>query len=238
MSSNRPNVFVVRANLVRMLLAAMIAGAAAGCATAPRPTAENPHGGLTSTEQFAARVDSRQDQILLAPHAEGLSAAQARALALLVDRWRDTGGGPIVVQAPSHGGGEAYRSAQAIQQELAGLGVSETLIKLTGYDASTAESAPMIVGFSSYQATGPKCGLDWDSFTKSATNKPNSNFGCAITANIAAMVANPADLAGPRSSDPTDAQRRETVLGKYRAGTITSGAKDDQAGGAVSAAVP
>ena len=126
----------------------------------------------------------------------------------------------------------------AIQDALAGLGVRETAIKLVGYEASTAEGAPMIVSFASYEAKGPKCGLEWDSFTKSATNKPNNNFGCAVTANIAAMVANPADLAVARQTDPADAQRRETVLGKYRAGAVTSGAKDDQAGGSVSTAVP
>ncbi len=230
MSSNRRN----RTN-VRVLLVAVIAACAAACASTPKPTADNPRQGLTSTEQFAAKVDSHQDQILLAPHAEGLSAAQARALTLLVDRWRDTGGGPIVIQAPSHGGGEAYHSAEAIRQELVGLGVHDTLIKVEGYEASTAESAPMIVAFASYQATPPKCGENWDAFTKSATNKPNSNFGCAVTANIAAMVANPADLAGPRSSDPADIQRRESALAKYRAGSVSSSAKDDQANGSVSA---
>ena len=214
----------------------MLAASAAGCASTPKHNPAAPSQGLTSTQQFTAKVDSHQDQVLLAAHADGLSAAQAQALANLVDRWRDTGGGPIVIQAPSHGGGAAYRSAIAIQSELAGLGVREALIKLVGYE-SAAPGAPMVVGFASYEATGPKCGMDWDSFTKSATNKPNSNFGCAVTANIAAMVANPADLAGPRSSDPADAQRRETVLGKYRAGALTSSAKDDQAGGAVSTAV-
>jgi len=233
MSSNRRT-----ATIIKALLAAILMASAAGCATAPKRAPEAPREGLTSTEQFTAKVDSHQDQILLAAHNDGLSVAQARALSDLVDRWRDTGGGPIVVQAPSHGGGEAYRSAMAIQGALVSLGVREPLIKLTGYEASTSEGAPMIVGFASYEATGPKCGLDWDSFTKSATNKPNNNFGCAVTANIAAMVANPADLAGPRSSDPADAQRRETVLGKYRAGAVTSGAKDDQAGGAVSTAIP
>ena len=230
MSSNRLNT-----KIIRVLLVSGLAVSAVACASAPKPTADNPRLGLTSTEQFAAKVDSHQDQILLAPHAEGLSSAQARALNELVDRWRDTGGGPIVIQAPSHGGGEAYHSAQAIQAELAGLGVHETLIKLVGYEASTAEGAPMIVGFASYEAAGPKCGQDWDSFTKSATNKPNNNFGCAITANIAAMVANPADLAGPRAADAADAQRREAVLAKYRTGTATSAAKDDQANGSVSA---
>ena len=125
----------------------------------------------------------------------------------------------------------------AIQDALAGLGVRETLIKLVGYEASTAEGAPMIVGFASFETKPLKCGETWDAFTKSATNKPNNNFGCAITANMAAMVSNPADLAGPRPDDPSDAQRRDTVLGKYRTGGVTSGAKDSAAGGAVSTAV-
>jgi len=233
MSSNRRT-----ATIIKALLAAVLAASAAGCATSPKHSPEAPREGLTSTEQYTAKVDSHQDQILLAAHADGLSVAQARALSDLVDRWRDTGGGPIVIQAPSHGGGEAYHSATAIQDALTSLGVHESLIKLTGYEASTSDGAPMIVGFASYEANSPKCGLDWDSFTKSASNKPNKNFGCAITANMAAMVANPADLAGPRPNDPVDAQRREVVLGKYRNGTVTSGAKDDQAGGAVSTAVP
>lgn len=232
MSSNRRT-----ATIIKALLAAVLAASAAGCAGIPKPKPDAPRLGLTSTEQFPIKVDFHQDQVLLAAHADGLSAAQARALTALVDRWRDTGGGPIVIQAPSHGGGEAYRSAMAIQDALAGLGVRETLIKLVGYEASTAEGAPMIVGFASYEAKGPKCGQDWDSFTKSATNRPNSNFGCAVTANIAAMVANPADLAGPRPDDPSDAQRRDTVLGKYRTGAVTSSAKDGQATGAVSTAV-
>ena len=230
MSSNR-----LRDLIVRVALVSGLAAAAAACASVPSPSAESPRAGLTSTEQFAARVDSHQDQILLAPHAEGLSSAQAKALNELVARWRDTGGGPIVIQSPSHGGGEAYRSAQAIQSELVGLGVRDGLIKVVGYDASTAEGAPMVVSFASYEAAGPRCGQAWDSFTKSASNRPNSNFGCAITANIAAMVANPADLAGPRAADSADAQRREAVLAKYRAGAVTSATKDDQANGSVSA---
>jgi pilus assembly protein CpaD len=233
MSSNRRN-----ATIIRVLLAAVLAASAAGCATTPKRNPDAPREGLLSTEQFAASVDSHQDQVLLAAHADGLSAAQARALTSLVDRWRDTGGGPIVIQAPSHGGGEAYRSAMAIQDALAGLGVRETLIKTVGYEASTTQGAPMIVGFASFEAKGPKCGQNWDAFTRSEKNKPNSNFGCAITANIAAMVANPADLAGPRPNDPSDAQRRDTVLGKYRSGAITSSAKDSSGAGAVSTAVP
>jgi len=232
MSLNRRQDIVLRA-----LLAATFAASVSACASSPPPKDQAAHQGPTPTEQFTATADSHRDQILLAAHAEGLSAAQAAALADLVERWRDSGGGPITVQAPSHGGGESYRSATAIQEALTGLGVRETLVKLTGYEASTAEGAPVIVSFASYEAKALKCGENWDAFTRSEDNKVNSNFGCAITANMAAMVANPADLAVPSAVDPADVQRREVMLGKYRAGTVTSTAKDDQAGGAVSTAI-
>jgi len=231
MSLNRHKDAVLRA-----LLAAILVASVSACATKP-PKEADAHQGPTPTEQFTATAESHRDQILLAAHAEGLSAAQATALADMVDRWRDNGGGPITVQAPSHGGGESYREATAIEDALTGLGVRETLVKLTGYEASTAEGAPVIVSFASYAAKTLKCGQDWDAFTRSEDNKVNSNFGCAVTANMAAMVANPADLAVPSAVDPADVQRREVMLGKYRAGTVTSTAKDDQAGGAVSTAI-
>ena len=48
------------------------------------------------------------------------------------------------------------------------------------------------------------------------------------------MIANPGDLLAPRPTDPSDAARRDTVLGKYRQGETTSASKDDQASGTVS----
>jgi pilus assembly protein CpaD len=214
-----------------------LAGSAAACATKP-PPASGPRAGLTPTEQYAVKVTSAPDQILLAPHAEGLSAAQSAAVAALVDRWRDAGGGPIVIQAPDHGGGQAFHAANAVQAELAALGVHEDRVSLVGYESGDRQGAPIVVGFDRYKAEGPVCGKVWGSFTSTAENRPNSNFGCAMTANIAAIIANPADLAGPRPMDPADAARRETVLGKYRAGSVTSASSDEQAKGTISNAVP
>ena len=49
-------------------------------------------------------------------------------------------------------------------------------------------------------------------------NLPYPNFGCAQQRNLAAQVANPADLLGPRTMEPADAERRDVVLDKYRQG--------------------
>ena len=231
MSSNR------RPAATRVLLVASIAALAAACADAPKAPPQQALATLTPTEQFHIAVTSHPDQILLAPHADGLSAAQMTALSALVDRWRDAGGGPIQIQAPSHGGGEAYRAASLVQAELVAMGVAEDRVTLTGYDAGDKAGAPIVVGFDHYQAKGPDCGRDWDGFTKTLNNGPNSNFGCAVTANVAAMVANPADLAQAQPLAPGDSPRREVVLGKYRQGQVSSTAKDDQSDAAISSVV-
>ena len=56
----------------------------------------------------------------------------------------------------------------------------------------------------------------------------------ATNANIAAMVANPADLVTPRPEAPFDAGRRQVVIDKYRAGQATASVRDAQADGAIS----
>jgi pilus assembly protein CpaD len=220
--------------MIRKLIVIGLAALVCGCMStgADKKLATDPP--LTPTEQFAITVTKGPDDILLAPHADGLSAAQSAAIRALVARWRDADGDLITVKAPQGSDGEVYRSVAAIEAALTDQGVSADQVIVTAYDAGPRPGAPIVVGFERYQAMGPQCGRDWKSFTSSGSNQVNSNFGCATTANIAAMIANPADLLAPRQSDPADAGRRETVLGKYRQGVITSSPKDPQANGAVS----
>lgn len=50
---------------------------------------------------------------------------------------------------------------------------------------------------------------------------------------MAAQVADPRDINGPRTMDASDAGRRATVLDKYRKGEITAAASDDRSRGTV-----
>ena len=61
---------------------------------------------------------------------------------------------------------------------------------------------------------------DWD-------NKIMSDFGCGVNSNLAAMVANPADLAQPRAETPASSTRRSVVLEAYRKGEQTSSKAPD-----------
>jgi pilus assembly protein CpaD len=229
MSSNR------RTPITRTLLALCLAASAAACAsTGDKPAKTAAAQPLTPTERFSITVTPQDDQILLAPHPQALSDAQASALQDLAARWRDAGSGPVRIQTPAHGGEDSYRATALIQDALYSLGVRPDQVQVTNYDPGPRPHPPIVVGFTRYAAKGPQCGRDWSGFTHSANNDVNSNFGCANTANIAAMIANPADLMAPHPSDPADAARRSTVLTKYRQGQTTSTQKDDQANGAIS----
>lgn len=228
MSSNR----IKRA--ARSLLVVGLAAMAAACATSGAGDKTAKQQPLTPTEQFAITVTPHEDQILLAPHAAALSPAQSAALEDLVDRWRDGGDGFMRIQTPQRGDEDVYRATGLIQDALMALGVRPDQVKLTDYDPGPRPNPPIVVGFTHYEAQGPQCGRNWSSFTHSADNGVNNNFGCATTANVAAMVADPHDFLAPRDAGASDGGRRVVVLGKWQAGQITSTPRDPQATGAVS----
>jgi len=223
----------------RLIAASAIAAALAlgACASDPAPGAVAE--ARTPTEQFPIDVVPAPEEIRLAVHAQGLSPTQADATADFVDGWRDAQGGRITIQAPSgvRDPAAVHRTAEGARGFLQAQGVPVELVRIVGYDAHGQADAPLIVGYERLEARGPVCGEAWGGLTHTNSNEPQSNFGCAITANIAAQIADPHDLLRPRRSDPADAQRRGVVLGKYRNGETTAAAIDQQASGVVSKAV-
>jgi len=112
--------------------------------------------------------------------------------------------------------------------------VPEVRVRRVGYAPEAASAAPIVVAYQTYRAMIPRCGLEWENLSTNSQNRPMQNFGCAVSANMAAQIANPADLAAPRTLDPTDAGRRTTVIDKYRQGQGTAGEADRSASGTLS----
>jgi len=183
------------------------------------------------------KVDGRADEIQLAVHATGVSANQDQALSALVSRWLSAQAREIVVSAPLGGDAPAAGAMAAqVRERLVFYGAAPAQVRVVGYDAVGLDQAPLRVGFEIFTAEGPTCGR-WENLTATRKNEAYDNFGCAMAANLAAQIANPEDLIRPRDSTPIDAGRRDTVVGKYRKGEVTSSAKDDQANGAISKAI-
>jgi pilus assembly protein CpaD len=98
-------------------------------------------------------------------------------------------------------------------------GVPASRIMLASYQASPEEvSAPVRVSFVAMRAQTDKCGRWPKDILESSENKHYANFGCSYQNNVAAQIANPADLLGPRKQSPIDADNRAVVIGDYQAG--------------------
>lgn len=216
------------------LLAPLFAGAAlAACAAGddkgPAQTAATP------TQQYVLEARERPDELNLAPHPGGLSPAQRDALVAFAGRWSDAGAGPVIIRSPSGGdAGSAEATAAGARALLLSMGVPADRLQRVSYRPDGPAGGPVIVGFAAYEATIPRCGRDWENLTNSTSNKPGKNFGCAVTANMAAQIAVPADIVHPEPMDPADAQRRAYVFDQYRQGKATSTVQDSQAKGSTS----
>ena len=221
-----------RARAIAPILACAALGACASGADIPD---KHP---LTPTQQFKISVEETPDRLAITPHADGLSSAQRVALIGFVSRWREaTSAGDIAVQVPDPGDKAANeRTASETMNALQALGVPSQQVRIGDYTAPAGQER-ILASYSSLQAKGPDCSRHWGNVTATASNRASDHFGCATTANLAALIADPRDLVAPALSTPADAARREVVLGKYRTGEITSTARDDQAAGAISSAV-
>jgi len=101
-------------------------------------------------------------------------------------------------------------------------GVPDSRVVVTAYQAGSAEvAAPVRLAFTAIAAQTDKCGR-WpeDILANVRANKHYSDFGCSYQNNLAAQIANPNDLLGPRKPSEIDAEDRGVVIDDYRE-TIT-----------------
>lgn len=177
---------------------------------------------LTPTSRYALQVEPGMDRIALAVHEAGLSENQHAALRDLMHRFMASGAPEIVVEAPYGAGEPSTRAAWAISEALRGAGAPVRLVSYAAPDSG----APVLAGFEALRAARPQCGTAWGSLTRTGDNLSASNFGCAVTANLAAQIADPRDIVSPRAMSPAEAGRRSVVFNNYRAGEVTSAAGD------------
>jgi pilus assembly protein CpaD len=231
MTLRTPVKIVLKAGVFALALAGL-----AACASTPPDDKVAPITSATETQKWMDRVKvtSAPDEIILAPHATGLSANQSAALEGLAQRWLEAEARELVVTAPNNAGAMATQ----IRDRLIMLGAPGAKVRVVGFKPMGPEDDTIRVGFLRYQAEPLKCGKHWENLSATRNNTAYDNFGCAMAANVAAQVANPEDLVRPRDMDPPDAGRRDVMFGKYRKGDVTSSAKDTSSSGTVSKAIP
>jgi pilus assembly protein CpaD len=215
-------------------------GALGACASIPDqpsdraiPTAADRH--EISVAQSAARLE-----LPVAANDQALSPQARAGLRALAGQYLRAGYGPLVLSTPKGGGNEnaAAVLSNETRRELAEAGVASAAIAASTFDASGRDDAPIVVSFSRYEARGPECApLYEQDISPNSANQPWESFGCAMQANLAAMVENPRDLLTPRGEDARDSGRRNTVFGAYRSGVPTGAERSDDERVSVSDAV-
>jgi len=150
-----------------------------------------------------------------------LAASDRAALARFAGAYARTGSGAITLQAAP----EARAAGAEAAAELVAAGIPGGRIRTT----AGAPGSGVALSFMGTKAAKPEC-ANW-AFNAATTLRNDAMpwLGCATAANIAAMVADPRDLVTPRAMDPADGARRDTVIGKWRKGEVTSaqGSEDD-----------
>lgn len=165
----------------------------------------------------------------------GLSASQRAQVTDFLRHFRagDAGNSKLLIAVPSGGPNEvaAMRATGQLNGLIKEAGFADNAVQVRPYNGGRDTSAPIRFAYMRYVAQGPHCGTWPTNLAREERNLNYPNFGCAQQANLAAMIANPADLVTPRTMDPADAERRSIVMDKYRQGKATGSEKgaDDNA---------
>ena len=198
--------------------------ALAGCMGGPAGGGGPPP--LTPTSRFSLQVEPGLERIALAVHDQGLSGNQHAALTDIANRFAVEGAPLLRIEAPAGNDPVANDFAWRIKGALEQIGMPGDRIQVVAYNAPDPR-APVLIGYETLRAVVPQCGTVWTSLTRTNANETPPNFGCAVTANLAAQIANPRDIITPRGMTPGDAGRRTVVFDHYRKGEATAAPQEE-----------
>ena len=214
-------------------IAAALSLSLAGCGH-DEMTQKGPNFDLVEPAQRHPILVTQQPSNLTLPVRRGSSGLSPKERADVLDfaqhfRAGDAGDSRLVIQAPSGSGNEiaAMEAVQQVRALLADNGFADSSISVEAYDADHRGDAPVKVSYMRYVAEAPECGNWPTNVAYEPNNLPMPNLGCAAQRNFAAMVANPADLLGPRTVTPRSGERRDVVWEKYQKGETTASAKNE-----------
>jgi pilus assembly protein CpaD len=147
-----------------------------------------------------------------------MADTQAIAVRGFLDDY-DRSSRPVVTIMVPHGSANQHAAA-IVAGQLRGVirqeGVGDGHILQQAYVADGAAEAPIRVRYAALTASTGPCGR-WDAdLLDNPDNRHYTNFGCASQNNLAAQIAAPSDLLGPRRRTPIDAENRGNAIDQYQ----------------------
>jgi pilus assembly protein CpaD len=155
-----------------------------------------------------------------------LQPPQIDAVNSFVHQALQAGVTPITVSQPS-GGGASARVASEIASLMVQQGVPRSYVRFANYKGGA--SSPIRLSYVSAYGQSLKCGKWPDDATDTEENMLTANHGCAVQANIAAMVANPETLTVPAARTPIPSEPRVAAITAYAKGAAVAGSTSSSA---------
>jgi len=168
-------------------------------------------------------------QLFMGANRGSLTPVQRAEVLAFGQTWKDHATGGVIIDLPVGSSNErsSAESLREIESILAATGVPPRSIAVRNYRVSSRVLATVRITYPVIAAQAGPCGVWPDDIGPTFhreyfENQPNWNFGCATQRNLAAEVADPADLAQPRAEAPAYTMRRTTVMDNYVKGSPTA----------------
>lgn len=192
--------------------------------------------------QIALRDGARTVEVFIGQSRGSLTPTQRAEVMAFAKVWKNEATGGVVIDVPT-GTQNQFAASQAVREInsiFAASGIPMKSIAVRPYTPESPAQFPTVrLKYSTIVAEAGPCGL-WPQDlgpTMGAAYNDNINYwnlGCANQRNLAAMVANPADLVQPRAETPVWMSRRTTAIEKYRQGQSPATVYPEQNQGKVS----
>ncbi|APG89465.1 CpaD family pilus assembly protein [Sinorhizobium americanum] len=204
----------------RMAALAIVAGLLAGCGSKDKLSTGSIPDDYRTRHPIVIAEGERAIDIPVASGDRRLTAGTRDVIRGFGTEYRNASSGVVQIMLPR--GSANSHAAQIvrkdIRRQLAAVGVPPKRIIETSYEAlAPGDAAPIRLRYVAITAQTEPCG-EWpeDLTVNTLQNRNYYNFGCASQSNLAAQIANPTDLIGPRQMSPVDAAQRGEVIDAWR----------------------
>jgi pilus assembly protein CpaD len=208
----------VAGSAVPVLAAAMVA-LLSGCANRDSITVGSVPDDYRTNHPIVISEKDEKIDLPVGAGDRGMTKSQRQTLLGFLDGYDRSAAPVLTIAVPSGSANEiaARSAARDFKRTAVASGVHSNRVAMTTYQVSSADiSAPVRVAFSSMRAHTDRCGRWPEDILETTENKHYADFGCSYQNNLAAQIANPADLLGPRKQTPIDAENRDRVIDIYR----------------------
>ncbi|WP_315919211.1 CpaD family pilus assembly lipoprotein [Mesorhizobium sp. SP-1A] len=212
----------IRSRMARQVLALAAASATAllaGCANRDSITVGSIPDDYRTNHPIVISEKAEKLDLAVGAQDRGMTRAQKQTLAGFLETYDRSAAPVLTIAAPDGSANQvaAQAAARDFARFAAAQGIRRDRIALLSYQAPVVDaSAPVRVAFSSVKAHTDRCGRWPGDLLDTTDNRHYADFGCSYQNNLAAQIANPNDLLGPRKETTVDAERRGVVIDGYR----------------------